>query len=206
MNTINLTQEQYLSDFSHANFGKSEWPEMKPYTNEELEVVSYAHKDDTYYYRPRRNTSECKTVEELYDVCVSDDYQNGVIESHCDGVLFDIVKSKIIKFEGRKHQHIAMDLATLIQIRNVAVTTTDKIADTIDKNKKHLVRELKQLEEHGFIKVFTPCGRTSNVRTILFNPSLFWKGDYSIRNMVQNKALMTGEWELDNRKNTVTIH
>lgn len=186
-----------LIDDSNYSDLWSEFPQCM-YVDDNLEVVRFEHKSMEYpdFHRSRRKLSECKTTEELFEECECDAYQHGQIEFHPE-TLFDIVKSKIIKFEGRKHQHIAMDLAALIQIRNAAVTSTDIIAETIDMNKNQLPRTLKPLEDNGFIKVFAPCGKKSNVRTILFNPSLFWKGDYTIRNMVSTKARMTGEWQLD---------
>ncbi|QBX72407.1 hypothetical protein E4630_17025 [Aeromonas hydrophila] len=158
-----------------------------------LESVPYAHIGLPQHTASLRKPSECKTLEELEDVCTNDDKTHQTIEFD-SGKLFDIVKSKIIEFDGIL-QWRAMQLAALINQRNVAITDTVSLSKAIGVSPSHLSRELAPLIEGGFIKVFTPRGLREKTRVILFNPHLFWKGDWEKRNAIRRKALLTGEWE-----------
>ncbi|MFM5820084.1 hypothetical protein [Aeromonas sanarellii] len=171
-----------------------------PHTNENLEAVEYKHPVEEFSSIHSRKLSECKTVEELMEACENDEYQSSTVEFE-GGALFNIITSKIIPFDGAQ-QFRAMQLAGLITIRNAAMTTTGAIADTLGIDKKNLKRELQSLIDTGLIEVFSPCGDKNKVRVILFNPFLFWKGDYSVRNMIRNLSLETGEWQLDKKAKT----
>lgn len=160
---------------------------------EHLESTFYAHTRVPQHTIPLRKTSECKTLEELEDVCTNDDKTHQTIDFD-SGKLFDIVKSKIIEFDGIL-QWRAMQLAALINQRNVAITDTVSVSKAIGVSPKNLSRELAPLIEDGFIKVFTPLGVKEKTRVILFNPHFFWKGDWEKRNAIRRKALLTGEWE-----------
>jgi hypothetical protein len=143
-----------------------------------LESVPYAHIGLPQHTASLRKPSECKTLEELEDVCTNDDKTHQTIEFD-SGKLFDIVKSKIIEFDGIL-QWRAMQLAALINQRNVAITNTVSVSKAIGVSPSHLSR---------------PRGLREKTRVILFNPHLFWKGDWEKRNAIRRKALLTGEWE-----------
>lgn len=160
---------------------------------EHLESVFYAHLNELQQMLPSRKPSECKTLEELDEICINDDRQYQTIDFD-SGKLFDIVKSGIIEFDGSL-QWRAMQLAALINQRNVAITNTGTMCEAISVSPKHLSRELAPLIEGGFIKVSSPLGEKKKERVILLNPHLFWKGDWSKRNEIQTKALRTGAWE-----------
>ena len=104
-----------------------------------------------------------------------------------DPRIIDLIREDIVDPKAAK---MASKLAVLIDYRNIAFTDTDAIASELQMAKSNLARRLEYLDTEGLVHTILSNGSTSPKRTLVFNPSLYWKGSYQLKNMVEEKILI----------------
>ena len=87
--------------------------------------------------------------------------------------LIDLVRDDAVDPIAGK---LASKLAMLIDYRNVAYTTTTQIAEQLGIRKDNINRSIKLLDDNGLVIALSNKGVKKPERTLVFNPSIFWRG------------------------------